>query len=110
MGSRKRSTSDAMGFIQSANHMQGLVSILDEPPAKHEPSIPGDSSISGCSRSVLHRGGSAPESWPQKQVDALVEQARAFNHEPGYYYFATEHANYLLPKWGGKPGETAAVR
>ncbi len=44
------------------------------------------------------------QSWPQKQVDALVEQA--FNHEPGYYYFATEHANYLLPKWGGKPGET----
>lgn len=44
------------------------------------------------------------QAWPHDRVNALVEQA--FQHEPGYYYFATEYANDLLPKWGGKPGET----
>jgi hypothetical protein len=34
----------------------------------------------------------------------LVDQALAA--EPGYYYFAVAEANYLLPKWYGKPGDT----
>ena len=44
------------------------------------------------------------QGWPREQVDALAEAA--LNNEPGYYYFATAQANYLLPKWYGKPGET----
>jgi len=44
------------------------------------------------------------QGWPRAQVDKLVEAA--LTNAPGYYYFATGHANYLLPKWYGKPGET----
>ncbi len=44
------------------------------------------------------------QGWPRQQVDALAESA--LNNEPGYFYFATAQANYLLPKWYGKPGET----
>ena len=43
--------------------------------------------------------------WPRKQVDSLVQTAMV--HDPGYYYFALAEANYLLPKWYGKPGDTA---
>ncbi len=44
------------------------------------------------------------EAWPRQQVDALVDAALSV--EPGYFSFATAEANYLLPKWYGKPGET----
>jgi hypothetical protein len=44
------------------------------------------------------------QGWPRAQVDSLVDAALA--NEPGYYYFAQAEANYLLPKWYGKPGET----
>jgi hypothetical protein len=44
------------------------------------------------------------QGWDRAQVDALASQALA--NEPGYYYFALAHANYLLPKWYGKPGES----
>jgi hypothetical protein len=44
------------------------------------------------------------QGWDRAQVDALAAQALA--SQPGYYYFATAHAYYLLPKWHGKPGES----
>jgi hypothetical protein len=44
------------------------------------------------------------QGWGRAQVDALANQALA--NEPGYYYFATAQANYLLPKWYGKAGES----
>jgi hypothetical protein len=44
------------------------------------------------------------QGWPRQQVDALVEAALSV--EPGYSAFAIAEANYLLPKWYGKPGET----
>jgi len=44
------------------------------------------------------------QGWDRPQVDALANQALA--NEPGYYYFATAQANYLLTKWYGKPGES----
>ncbi len=46
------------------------------------------------------------QAWPRKQMDSLVQAAMA--HDPGYYYFALAEANYLLPKWYGKPGDTEA--
>jgi hypothetical protein len=44
------------------------------------------------------------QGWDRAQVDALATQALA--NQPGYYYFATAYAYYLLPKWHGKPGES----
>jgi hypothetical protein len=44
------------------------------------------------------------QGWNRAQVDALAAEALA--NEPGYYYFAVAEANYLLPKWYGKPGES----
>ncbi len=44
------------------------------------------------------------QGWTRAEVDNLVDAA--LNAEPGYFYFARAHANYLLPKWYGKPGET----
>ena len=44
------------------------------------------------------------QGWPRQQVDALVQAATP--RDPGYYYFARAEANYLLPKWYGKPGDT----
>ncbi len=43
------------------------------------------------------------QGWPRAQVDQLLEAA--ISTEPGYYYFYTAQANYLLPRWFGKPGE-----
>jgi len=43
------------------------------------------------------------QGWPRAQVDQLVDHA--FAVEPGYYYVYTNEANYLLPRWYGKPGE-----
>lgn len=44
------------------------------------------------------------QGWDRGQVDALAKEAS--DHEPGYFYFGVAQANYLLPKWYGKPGET----
>lgn len=44
------------------------------------------------------------QGWNRAQVDALVNAA--LSSEPGYFYFARAEANYLLPKWYGKPGDT----
>jgi len=44
------------------------------------------------------------QNWDQKRVAKLVEDA--FTAEPGFYYFYTEQANYLLPKWDGAPGDS----
>lgn len=50
------------------------------------------------------QGVALVQQWDPATVDALAE--RALNHEPGYYYFALAEANYLLPKWHGKTGDT----
>ncbi len=46
------------------------------------------------------------QDWPRAQVDQLLEAAIAA--EPNYYYFYVAEANYLLPRWNGKPGEAEA--
>ena len=46
------------------------------------------------------------QAWPRPQVEILAQGAMA--HDPEYYYFALAQANYLLPKWYGKPGDTEA--
>ena len=46
------------------------------------------------------------QSWPRKQMDSLVQTAMA--HDPEYFYIALGEADALLPKWGGKPGDTEA--
>lgn len=43
------------------------------------------------------------QGWERKQEDDLLQQASSF--EPAYFYYYYAHANYLLPKWYGKPGE-----
>jgi hypothetical protein len=50
------------------------------------------------------QGVALDQQWDRTAFDALAERALA--HEPSYYYFATSEANYLLPKWYGKPGDT----
>jgi hypothetical protein len=44
------------------------------------------------------------QQWNNKQVEKLLEEAYAF--EPGYYYYYDSYANFLLPKWSGKPGDS----
>lgn len=44
------------------------------------------------------------QDWDHKRVATLIEEA--FTAEPGYYYFYTANANYLLPKWDGAPGDS----
>jgi hypothetical protein len=46
------------------------------------------------------------QGWSRPQVEVLAQAA--LTHEPEYYYFALAEANYLLPKWYGKPGDTEA--
>jgi hypothetical protein len=49
---------------------------------------------------------SLAQDWNNKQAEKLLEEAYTF--EPSYYYFYDSYANYLLPKWNGKPGDTEA--
>jgi hypothetical protein len=42
----------------------------------------------------------------QKQAEVLLDEASAA--EPGYFYFYEAQANYLLPKWYGKTGDSEA--
>jgi Domain of unknown function (DUF4034) len=44
------------------------------------------------------------QQWNPTQYEALADKALA--DEPDYFYFAVAQANYLLPKWYGKPGDT----
>jgi hypothetical protein len=46
------------------------------------------------------------QGWDKSQARKLFDDAIAF--EPTYYHFYREYANFLLPKWYGKPGETEA--
>jgi len=46
------------------------------------------------------------QEWPRAQVDQLLEAA--ITAEPTYFYFYVAEANYLLPRWYGKPGEAEA--
>jgi hypothetical protein len=46
------------------------------------------------------------QQWPRKQMDALSQAGLA--RDPEYFYIATAEAEYLLPKWHGKPGDTEA--
>jgi len=43
------------------------------------------------------------QGWDRGQTDDLLQKASDL--EPNYFYFYTAHANYLLPKWYGKPGD-----
>lgn len=43
------------------------------------------------------------QGWDRSQADDLLQKASDF--EPNYFYFYSAHANYLLPKWYGKPGD-----
>ena len=47
---------------------------------------------------------SLAQGWHQKQAEELFAEANSV--EPGYYYFDEAFANYLLPKWYGKPGDS----
>jgi hypothetical protein len=44
------------------------------------------------------------QGWTRETTDKLVQEAS--NVEPDYFYFYNKHANYLLPKWYGKPGDS----
>jgi hypothetical protein len=46
------------------------------------------------------------QSWDAERSAALFDKAVTF--EPTYFYFYKYYANYLEPKWDGKPGEAAA--
>ena len=46
------------------------------------------------------------QGWDASRTATLFDQARRF--EPDYIYFYKSYANYLLPKWDGKPGDAAA--
>jgi hypothetical protein len=43
------------------------------------------------------------EGWDHARVDALLDQAIAF--EPDYYYYYRNHANYLKTQWYGEEGD-----
>jgi hypothetical protein len=43
------------------------------------------------------------QGWDHKRAEQLLTEANSV--EPGYYYFDEAYANYLLPKWYGKPGD-----
>lgn len=43
------------------------------------------------------------QGWDRGQTDDLLQKASDL--EPNYFYFYSAHANYLLPKWYGKPGD-----
>jgi hypothetical protein len=44
------------------------------------------------------------QGWDKKQAEQLL--ADATSASPNYYYFYDAYANYLLPKWYGKPGDS----
>jgi hypothetical protein len=46
------------------------------------------------------------QNWDEKQMKAVFEQGIQF--EPGYFGLYKQFANYLQPKWDGKPGDASA--
>lgn len=46
------------------------------------------------------------QSWNASQMREVFEQGIQF--EPGYFRLYKQYANYLLPKWDGKPGDATA--
>jgi hypothetical protein len=46
------------------------------------------------------------QSWDAGRMKDIF--GRGIQFEPGYYYLYLEYANYLLPKWDGKPGDASA--
>ncbi|MGA2674443.1 MAG: hypothetical protein ABSE99_14585, partial [Terracidiphilus sp.] len=46
------------------------------------------------------------QGWNASQMKDIFEQAVQF--EPDYFHFYKQYANYLLPKWYGKPGDASA--
>lgn len=44
------------------------------------------------------------QGWDRARADDLLKKASSA--EPGYFYFYAAYANYLMPKWYGKPGES----
>jgi hypothetical protein len=47
---------------------------------------------------------SLAQGWDQERAEQLLAEASAV--APNYYYFYDTYANYLLPKWYGKPGDS----
>lgn len=47
---------------------------------------------------------SLAQGWDQKRAEQLLAEATTV--APNYYYFYDTYANYLLPKWYGKPGDS----
>lgn len=48
----------------------------------------------------------AAQGWDKTQERQILEDAMRF--EPEYYHIYRDHADFLLPKWYGNPGETEA--
>lgn len=46
------------------------------------------------------------QGWSQERMKGLFEEA--VRNEPDYHAYYLQYANYLQPKWHGKPGEAAA--
>ena len=46
------------------------------------------------------------QSWDAKRMEEIFDQGIQF--EPGYFRLYKQYANYLLPKWDGKPGDASA--
>ncbi|MGA7222886.1 MAG: DUF4034 domain-containing protein [Candidatus Acidiferrales bacterium] len=44
------------------------------------------------------------QGWDRETTAKLVQEAS--NVEPDYFYIYNKHANYLLPKWYGQPGDS----
>lgn len=42
--------------------------------------------------------------WERDRIQLIFDEGAKF--EPGYFYLYKEYADYLLPKWYGKPGDT----
>jgi hypothetical protein len=46
------------------------------------------------------------QGWDTKRMHEILEDGTKF--EPGYYYLYLQYANYLLPKWHGRPGDSSS--
>ena len=54
---------------------------------------------------AMHSVGMAA-GFDKQQMTTLFQ--KAIEYEPSYYHMYREYANFLLPKWGGDPGEVEA--
>jgi hypothetical protein len=85
------------GWQQFRSRIQQARSILEE-----------SKSLSGNDPQWFHdmQTVALTQEWPRPQVDQLLEAA--ITAEPTYFYSYVVEANYLLPRWYGKPGEAEA--